>query len=750
MPKHLTSDAAVHRQALREAAGALEAMQEQFVTIDTLFAREDEAAAVVALGELMPHLANLAGFCEAISLHLPELEHQLMAFATRLEAEFGSLLAAGDAQDCVRLMEALRYRLGPLLWQGHRGFLAAADERLWDAKLVVPPRQDQELTCDWLEPNRQALNPQFSPSLVQRLDDLPAVAAATLPHGHWCLANGRAMHSATDPLAEAEGRLQAWAREKSSPWQDTFVCLGETALYEVEVLITHLAENGMAIIVIDNVALFRQVLGSRDLRHLSEANIAFVSAGDDDELAHEFYHLIRRRPSLDIQVMPWRPWELACRERAHHLMQVLLEQGRVEQTNRCTLAAFSDEWQQHAVINLPRLARSPGVNVLRNAFKDTSIAIVAAGPSLNETLPALKAMQDRVLIMAVGTALRPLQAAGINPHIVVQVDSDPVTMNQYKGVITGDTYLMAADSIYPDIVNLFDDQLFAFSSTVDGYRQWLQLHDAFPGQLAIGGTVSLTAIDAAVLLGAETILTFGLDLAMQEDGTSHASGSMYDGRRLNPNGLVRVPGNWQETVPTLQQFANYIRILSHYMQELDQHHADLAIYNVNTAGARLDGMTPIRPADLAAILPTGKVAVGERLARLHREARRLDVPALIEAIEHTQQELQQARKLAQQAERHCRRMSRNNQRRQARERRLARCERQLKQLPQAMLLINDAVRAACMEATSGMARIQEQEQLLRQSADFYAQVAGAADWLDGLFQQALQRLKADQPAPRRS
>jgi len=129
-----------------------------------------------------------------------------------------------------------------------------------------------------------------------------------------------------------------------------------------------------------------------------------------------------------------------------------------------------------------------------------------------------------------------------------------------------------------------------------------------------GGTVTVSAMDLAAKMGCSPVITIGLDLCFADDGTTHANETMYHGRRLEPEQLIRVPGNFQKEVLTTNQFRCYIHLLEEYID----HHPETRSSTRRTAGpgARMKLISPSGLGCLAAP-PFDAHAEIERVYRGH-------------------------------------------------------------------------------------------------------------------------------------
>ncbi|MBI3986559.1 MAG: DUF115 domain-containing protein [Lentisphaerae bacterium] len=263
--------------------------------------------------------------------------------------------------------------------------------------------------------------------------------------------------------------------------------------------------------------------------------------------------------------------------------------------NLNTLLDRGPLWQYNTIKNLPHLLTHPGIATLAGLFAGRPAIVVGAGPSLNDALPSLRAAAKRFVLLATGTALRKLRKAGIQPDLVVAVDASRKTAPQFE-TRCDDVYLACSSIVYPPAIPKFKG-IFSGQLEVNPIDNWLNTLGAPKGAWAAAGTVTTTAIDLAIRMGCNPVISVGFDLSFSDDGTTHASDTMYHGHRLDPRQLVQVPGNYRPEVPTTEQFHVYIRLLDEYVKSLP----DIRFINATTGGAKLNGMELMKPEGLAAL-----------------------------------------------------------------------------------------------------------------------------------------------------
>jgi hypothetical protein len=164
--------------------------------------------------------------------------------------------------------------------------------------------------------------------------------------------------------------------------------------------------------------------------------------------------------------------------------------------------------------NLPAIASQPDVTRLTDSASGKPAVIVAAGPSLDSSLAALREIQDRVLIVAVDTALRPLLAGGVRPHAVVAVDPSEANGRHLTELpACEDTFLVSEGSIDPFAVSTFRGRTYFFAVSDHQPWPWLRGMDAGVGRLRAWGSVLTSAFELVLAIDADPVIFVGADLS---------------------------------------------------------------------------------------------------------------------------------------------------------------------------------------------------------------------------------------------
>ncbi len=256
---------------------------------------------------------------------------------------------------------------------------------------------------------------------------------------------------------------------------------------------------------------------------------------------------------------------------------------------------------------MPYVIRHRGINELLNLYKDKPCVLVSTGPSLARNIHVLKEIQDRVIIVAVVQALRPLMAHDIRPDFVCTVDFGEVNMAHFKGIMDSDVPLICQNRTYAPILEQWQGPKFVtVSYQGEGLEESTAGIMADKGSVEQGGSVAHLCLASAKMLGCNPIMFLGQDLALGE--TSHfpladATGkcrikdgvidwdvvdqrTKLGGNSYSMGNQVKVKGYWGEPVITNIGLASFIMAFKGMIAAAAPH---LRIYNCTEGGAYIDG-----------------------------------------------------------------------------------------------------------------------------------------------------------------
>jgi hypothetical protein len=189
---------------------------------------------------------------------------------------------------------------------------------------------------------------------------------------------------------------------------------------------------------------------------------------------------------------------------------------------------FAGRYLLQSLANLPQLAREGDAKALDGLGARRPAVVVGAGPSLDDNLNDLRDLQDRAVIISVDTALRPLLAAGIRPHLVVAVDPSELNARHLAGVEkVNDIWLAAEASLHPSAFGSFAGRTFLFKVGDHAPWPWLATLGVTRATVRAWGSVVTSAFDLAVRMQCDPIVFAGLDLSYPVR-RPYCSNTIYD------------------------------------------------------------------------------------------------------------------------------------------------------------------------------------------------------------------------------
>jgi hypothetical protein len=383
-----------------------------------------------------------------------------------------------------------------------------------------------------LESNLRALAGRF-PELAARIEAAPEagleiVAAASgepsarVPGGVW-------LHSSRDPRAEA-ARV---ARSLLEDGADTVVALGFGLGYLAEACLEAGAERVIACEA--SAGALKAALGARGLEAaLADERLGFV-VGRDPELAIAALEASGASRAAVSEPKAASEADREWLDRARAAAGRWIAKSRI---NERTLARFGRLWVRNLAANLEASASSCGVERLEGLFAGLPALVLAAGPSLDEVLPALGELSRRAVVVCVDTALRSVLRRGPEPDFLVIADPQYWNWRHVAGLSSPSSFLVSEATAWPAAFRMPRRGTFLGGSLFP-LGQRIERFSGRKGKLGAGGSVATCAWDLARLAGCSPIWMAGLDLGFP-GGATHAGASLFEqralaaGRRLGP------------------------------------------------------------------------------------------------------------------------------------------------------------------------------------------------------------------------
>jgi hypothetical protein len=498
-----------------------------------------------------------------------------------------------------------------------------------------------------LDHNRVFLREQF-PALCRRLEEhrsrdcgrpgSPSLVYTEHPHPN-IISGAASLHARSDPRKEAARFLaDLQAREGV-----LLLFLGLGLGYQVEELRRRHGETfgGATVVVVErSMESFSLLASHRDISFLQGAVLLVgeeaggVLSRLEELCSRRFsgYRIIRLRGACRL----FPDYYQVIERRLRRMMG-----GRL--SDLLTRFAFESLWMRNVIDNTPFLVGRSSIRPLRGILGGAPALVLGAGPSLDGQLDLIRGAEGAVPLIAVDTALSPLLASGVRPHLVVTLDAQWHSQGDFTRTFTGGGEggaVLVADLVAcTQVIKRWTGPL-CFSQTAlqAPSEARLQVHP-LPGlldrvhpvpALACGGSVATTAIELALHLGADPVLVAGLDLAFTGYRT-HLRGAPFDraaglrATRLRPLPTLTVDAirrRRTRKLPALDGgrvvsdfvFRNYLQ----WLQAREEYRE--RVFNASAGGAAVPGLAR---ADLERALREARGSGGSRPAAssLRRAAR---------------------------------------------------------------------------------------------------------------------------------
>lgn len=334
--------------------------------------------------------------------------------------------------------------------------------------------------------------------------------------------NGRFLHSAYNPLREAEQGAHA---AKNSVTDCTGCAFFSAGLGYTLLSYVTLFPNDTVILIENDPRYFFTALAHVDFSAFFSALncIVALGAGIDSVVS-----LIEHSSGLTHTALCENSAQSAHAADYFSALRSLIERNkRKVAINASTLEKFSHLWLKNTCKNLHFLSDHDGITIFKDSCPPSLPALIlAAGPTLAETLPHLAELKKRTIVIAVDTALRACLRAGVEPDFVVLTDPQYYAYRHIAGLSAPSSILITESAAYPPVFQ-FPCKKIVMCASLFPLGAYIESKIGSKGALVAGGSVSTTAWDFARFIGAREIFTAGLDLGFPHLQT-HIKGSTFE------------------------------------------------------------------------------------------------------------------------------------------------------------------------------------------------------------------------------
>jgi hypothetical protein len=395
------------------------------------------------------------------------------------------------------------------------------------------------------------------------------------------------VYSDVNPLADISAITSTLAGKPISH----VVTLGLNFGFVLEEIINQNEDLVHLLVIEPDATLFVEQLKHMDISHLlANEKIIFLVGKSPERSAQIAGHV------LNIRGADMKHWAFALlpsvlplytgfAQDFVGLFQTAMSKQKLSQS---TLGNLGIKFIQNYIENMHAVPKASYVIDYKDKFKDMPCIIASAGPSLEKQLPLLKQIENKIIIIAVGAAMKTLKKYGISPHFIVTIDPLDKNLKYFEDVEFTREVLVAPIVSASNVLRHFKGPLI-MAQYNPKFDELSEKTLGRMGYLDSGGSVANSTYSFAKHIGVNKIIFIGQDLA-HTGGQSHADGHLNKNEktlgqmRKDPN-MFRIKGYYGDEVyapATLDAFRSWFE---HHIKK-DTH---IDVINCTEGGALIQG-----------------------------------------------------------------------------------------------------------------------------------------------------------------
>ena len=253
---------------------------------------------------------------------------------------------------------------------------------------------------------------------------------------------------------------------------------------------------------------------------------------------------------------------------------------------------------KHVVENMPKFYANYSLKDILNlnSNHNKTAIIVSTGPSLTKQLEILRQISPYAILIAADASYPILKLHDIRPDFVTtmeRIELSGAFFDSKASEFDSDITFIASSLIHPNTIKLLDGRSVAFAHKPLKFEEGLGEDEK--NYMCKGPSTAHFAFDLAVGLGCKQIIFIGQDLAMADDGTTHARGMVLGetsptiaSKEYEPN-ITTALGYGGKTQVRSIKLWDMFREYFEAMIDAISSYSDVKIYNATEGGSRIKG-----------------------------------------------------------------------------------------------------------------------------------------------------------------
>ena len=422
------------------------------------------------------------------------------------------------------------------------------------------------------------------------------------------------LHSSHDPVNEGD----RFAEASGIKGGDTVLLYGFGLGYHVDSILKAVGKDGNLLIIELNREILSAAFIERDIsKMLSQSNLWIITGDSEAEVSAIFSKYTSEKwdilPDNNKKVVIFSP-SFKCMPEEFEKIRNAFEMLQMDRRFSVLLGGTEN---RNFRLNREAVLKSEGIKELFGKFKGLPGILVSSGPSLDSSIPQLKSLSKRVIIMAVDSALHALMKNDIKPDFTISIDPQEfsyIHLTDYFDLDIPLVFLPTSNSV---VVKKYKGKKYVALKN----NEWVNRREgetemsplprfsASPlpdfGYIDGGGSVSCIALDILIKLGANPIIFIGQDCAFP--GNRFYSNAISEGERwfemvngfyvlrdihkekISEQKTIYVTDRFGLNIPTHENLYGYIRNI----EEIVKREKDVSFYNLNSKGVCFRGVEDI-------------------------------------------------------------------------------------------------------------------------------------------------------------
>lgn len=356
--------------------------------------------------------------------------------------------------------------------------------------------------------------------------------------------------------------------------------------YFVRALANNKGYKDMIVVYEPSIDIFYHVLHHYDITDIiMEKSIILTIEGINEFDFHQAFHYIVNITNINSQIKCTHPgYEELFTEQAVYFWKEIKDAIIRERTNINTERYFGSRYITNGIFNLRYLKDSNRLMDIKDDINtDIPAIIVAAGPSLKDSIDDLRNAKGKAYVFVVDRILDYVLDSGIEPDFIVTVD--PIKPLEYFTTRTDVTIplLCSMDSNW-EVLKQHKGKKIFYSCNLFYQRMYLSQKKE-PPFIFTGASVATTAFSACLSLGFKRIALVGQDLAYDGELTHAGQTKVTSPTQRHRSRELYVDGINGEKVRSRHDWYQFLI----WFKDAIILNPDIEVIDTKDRGAKIDG-----------------------------------------------------------------------------------------------------------------------------------------------------------------